>query len=80
MRPVLDVSLKGVEKARLLAGPGPLPEGALLLGLIQMGSREGALVQFKSGTYVQWNAGVTRTLNQEDVKQALEVYECSSRG
>ena len=55
---------------RLYAGPA-LPQGAVLLGLVERDNLEkGALVNLPTGHYAQCNAGVLRTLDQGAVLRA----------
>jgi hypothetical protein len=51
-----------------------IPAGSRVLGVITRDTRGregGALVCLQSGTYVQMNGGVIRTLHQGDVELAL---------
>jgi len=67
----LTVNLSGPWK--LYAGPAPIPDGATIRGTVRRSSgAEGALVEMPTGIFVQWNAGVTRSLPQREIKAALE--------
>lgn len=58
---------------QLYWGYGPLPANAEALGIVQRETLEtGALIRLGSGNYVQGNAGAIRTLDQRDVKAAIE--------
>ena len=57
-------------------GSHPLPEGAVVKGTIRRGDgREGALIQMRTGEYVQGNAGTLSALPQWRVRKLLEVRE-----
>jgi hypothetical protein len=52
-----------VKLGRMLWGPGPLPQGAALLGTVTRPNLEGgALLRMPTGRLVQGNAGSLRTL------------------
>jgi fructose-1,6-bisphosphatase/inositol monophosphatase family enzyme len=74
---MLKVSKNG--NWRLYWGNGPLPASAVSFGLVQRDTLEtGALIQLSTGIYVQGNAGATRTLDQREVKAALERSEAAA--
>lgn len=53
-------------------GPGRLPAGATALGTVTGGDFDhGALLRLASGVYVQGNAGVLRSLPQDQVQRRL---------
>jgi len=79
-RVTLDLTEAGLSEGRLLAGPGPLPEGATLLGTVRLDTRHGALVRLRNGVYVQWSAGTVRTLDQTAIRRALDMDEAAGRG
>ena len=55
------------------------PPGATVLGTItRQAGDTGALVQTSAGIYAQCNAGILRSLNQRQVRQAL--HEASDHG
>ncbi len=64
---------KNITTAKLYAGAGPLPARAKLVGTIKRPSgATGALVKLINGNYIQFNAGVTRTLPQDtNLKQQI---------
>jgi hypothetical protein len=49
------------------------PKGAEVIGVItnNIAMERGALVKLANGQYVKMNAGITRTLHQREVAQAL---------
>lgn len=58
---------------QLYWGYTPLPSGAEAVGTVQRESLEtGALIRLATGIYVQGNARSIRTLDQNQVKAALE--------
>ena len=63
---------------QLYWGYGPLPTNAKALGVVQRENLEtGALLRLGTGIYVQGNAGAIRTLDQRDVKAAIERSEAA---
>lgn len=67
---MLTVTITGNWK--LYWGVMPLPKGAEALGLVKRDTGEtGALIRLANGKYVQGNAGGIRTLNANDVDDAL---------
>lgn len=69
----IDTTERGIELAHMYAGPAPKPTGTEILGLVTRKTGEiGALLLFKSGYSVQYNAGVIRTLDQYEVKMILQ--------
>lgn len=69
----IDTTDRGLELAHMYAGPADPPEGTEILGLVTRDTGEiGALLVFRSGYYVQYNAGVIRTLDQHEVKMILQ--------
>lgn len=61
---------------RLYWGPGPLPAGAIALGTVTRdGADTGALIQMRTGAYVQGNAGAIRSLPQIEVAEAIDAAQ-----
>lgn len=58
---------------QLYWGYMPLPANAEVLGTVQSETLEsGALIRLTTGIYVQGNAGSIRTLDQREVREAIE--------
>lgn len=63
---------RGLETARMYAGPAPLPYKSKIIGTVTRNTGEqGTLLLLNSGIYVQYNAGTIRTLDQRKVKTLL---------
>ena len=63
--------IHNTQRAKLYQN-SPIPPGSLIVGVIERDNlQKGALVLLRSGQYVQMNAGVIRTLNQRDIKNAI---------
>lgn len=64
-------------RGRMLWGPGPVPVGAEITGVVVRSDEDGiggALIRLENGIYVQGNAAAVRTLSQGEVRRALAVY------
>lgn len=68
---VFDLTPAGLHRGKLLAGPAPLPKGAVILGHVG-GCRDGALMRLANGVYVDYGAGCIRSLDQRAVIMAVE--------
>lgn len=69
---VFDLTPEGVHRGKLLAGAAPLPKGAEILGCVGGDGRDGALLRLANGVYVDYGAGVLRSLDQRAVVRAVE--------
>jgi hypothetical protein len=64
---------------QLYWGYTPLPVGSEALGIIQRENLEtGALIRLSTGVYVQGNVTAIRTLDQREVKAALDRSEAAA--